>query len=67
MKNLVKLAYFNSIMEAELAKNKLDQEDIKVLIEKQGIHFPGDYGDNMGATILVVENDLEKAKDVLDI
>ncbi|MFA6422152.1 MAG: hypothetical protein WCV92_02035 [Candidatus Buchananbacteria bacterium] len=61
------LKYFESIMETEVAKNILDSNGIKSMLEKSGIHFPGDGGDSMGAGLYVSEENLNKAKELLNL
>lgn len=64
---MIKIKFFNSITEAELAKNLLKEHGIKGLVQKRGIEFPGDMGDSYGAELLVAEKDFEKAKEILEI
>lgn len=56
---------FNSIIEAELAKNLLAQYGVKSFVEKRGVEFPGDLGDNFGAYLFINENEVEKVKEIL--
>ncbi|MFH1780699.1 MAG: DUF2007 domain-containing protein [Candidatus Nealsonbacteria bacterium] len=58
---------FNSIVEAELAKNLLKENGIESLVRRRGIRFPGDMGDSFGADLFVNKKDAEKAKEILEI
>ena len=67
MGDLVKLKFFNSIVEAELAKNVLKENGIKCIVTKRGVQFPGDLGDSFGADLFVTKEDLEKAREVISL
>ena len=62
-----KITFFNSIAEAELAKNLLKESGIESMVEKRGLQFPGDMGDSYGADLFVNQNDLEKSKVILGL
>ena len=62
-----KVKFFNSIVEAELAKNLLKESNIESSIQRRGVQFPGDMGDSYGADLLVDEKDVEKVKEILEI
>lgn len=65
--NTIKIKFFNSIAEAELAGNLLMSRGIKNMIQKRGLRFSGDLGDSCGADLFVHERDAEKAIEILDI
>lgn len=65
MNDPVKIKFFHSITEAELAKNRLEAEGITAFIRRGGVHFPGDFGDGMGSEILVQLKDVDRAKAIL--
>ena len=67
MADLVKVKFFNSIIEAELAKNVLKENGIKCMVVKRGMQFPGDLGDSFGADLFVTKEDLEKAGEVIEL
>ncbi|MFA5021482.1 MAG: hypothetical protein WC508_00160 [Patescibacteria group bacterium] len=58
---------FDSISEAELAKNILIKKGIKSFIEKGGLQFPGDSGDMYGADLYVLTKDLKQAEEILNL
>lgn len=62
----VLLKKFDSIAEAELAKDVLKQHGIKSVIQKEGLIYPANADDFRGASLFVLQNDLEKAKDILE-
>lgn len=62
---MVKIKFFNSITEAELAGNVLKEHGIKNMIRRRGIEFPGDLGDSYGADLFVAEKDAKKANEIL--
>ena len=62
---MVKIKFFTSIVEAELAKNILQENGIKSIVQKRGVNFPGDLGDSYGADLFVAEKDMEEAKKIL--
>ncbi|MFA5086804.1 MAG: DUF2007 domain-containing protein [Candidatus Paceibacterota bacterium] len=64
---MVKIKFFNSIVEAELAKNLLKEHNIESLSQKRGVEFPGSLGDSYGADLFVNEKDIETAKELLEI
>jgi len=64
---MIKIKFFNSITEAELAKNLLKGNGIESLVHRKGIEFPGDLGDSYGAELFVTKNNIEKAKEILEI
>ena len=59
------LKNFNSIAEAELAKNILKGHGIESWVQKKGINYPGDLGDSFGAELFVNEKDAKEAKNLL--
>lgn len=61
----VLLRGYGSILTAELDANVLKAEGIKCRVQRGGLHQ--NFGSLAGADIYVLENDLEKAKDVLTI
>jgi len=62
---LVLLKHFAFSPEAELAKNRLEAEGVKSLIQKTG--SSGAYTNLIGeADLFVQEVDLEKAKEIID-
>jgi len=63
---MIKIKFFNSITEAELIGNLLTEHGIKNLVQKRGLKFPGDLGDSYGADLFVKENDVEKAKKIIE-
>ena len=62
-----KIKFFNSIAEAELARNLLKKSGIESLVQRRGMEFPGDMGDSYGGDLFVAEKDTEKAKKILKI
>ena len=64
---MIKIKFFNSIVEAELAKNLLEQNKIEGIVRRRGLEFPGDLGDSYGADLFVTQKDVEKAKELLEI
>ena len=62
-----KIKFFNSIAEAELAKNLLKESGVESSVQRRGVEFPGDMGDSYGADLFVAENDIVKAKGILEI
>lgn len=62
-----KIKFFNSIVEAELAKNLLKEHNIESISQKRGVEFPGSLGDSYGADLFVNEKDVETAKEILEI
>lgn len=62
-----KIAFFNSIAEAGLAKNVLKEHNIESLVQRRGLEFPGDLGDSFGADLLVGEQNAKKAKQILEL
>lgn len=60
-----KIKYYNSIAEAELAKNLLMGNGIESSVQKRGVEFPGDMGDSYGADLSVAEKDIVKAQEIL--
>lgn len=63
---MIKIRFFNSIIEAQLAGNLLKKQGIENFVQKRGLEFPGDLGDSYGAELLVNEKDVQQAKEVLD-
>jgi len=63
----IKIKYFNSIGEAELAKALLTENGIEGMLQKNDRGFLDSSGDLMGATLFVMDKDLEKAKKILKI
>jgi len=63
---MIRIKFFNSIMEAELANNLLKEHGIRGMVQKRGVEYPGDRGDNYGADLFVDEKDTEKANEILD-
>lgn len=63
---MIKIKFFNSITEAELAKNLLKEHGIKVILQKKGVEFPGSRGDSYGADLFIEEKNFNKAKEILD-
>jgi len=63
---MIKIKYFNSITNAELARNFLKESGIETSVNRLGIRFPGDMGDSYGADLSVAEKDFEKAKEILE-
>ena len=63
---MIRIKFFNSIVEAELAKNLLKEYKIDAFVERKGIEFPGDLGDTYGAELFVGEKDVERAKEILE-
>ena len=63
---MIKIKFFNSITEAELAKNLLKRNEIESMVHRKGIEFPGDMGDSYGAELFVGEKNAEKAKEILE-
>lgn len=61
----VLLKKYNSIAEAELAKNVLASQGIKSVVQKQGLVYPANNDDFMGASLMVLINDLAKAEEIL--
>jgi len=64
---MIKIKFFNSNTEAELAKNLLKVNGIESSVNRMGIEFPGDRGDSFGAELFVAEKDTEKAGEILEI
>lgn len=64
---MVKIKFFSSITEAELAGNVLKGYGIKSMVRRRGIEFPGDLGDSYGADLFVAEEDAEKAREILEL
>jgi len=68
MSNIVFVKSFDSVVEAELAKNLLETQEIITIVKKRTIDFPGGYfGDNTGADVYVSETKLQKAKEILGV
>lgn len=67
MHNMIKIKFFNSIAEAELAGNLLLSQGIKNMVQKRGLRFPGDLGDSYGADLFVHERDAGRAREILEI
>jgi len=65
--NMIKIKFFNSIVEAQLSGNILKECGIENLVQKRGLEFPGDLGDSFGAELIVAEKDAEKAREILEI
>jgi len=57
---------FNSIAEAELAKNLLEKHGIIAMLKNKGLEFPGDLGDSYGADLFVTEKDLKEAREIVE-
>jgi len=57
---------FDSIAEAELAKNLLTENGIKSVVQNGGSVYPTNNSDLMATSLFVLEKDLGKAKEVLD-
>lgn len=64
---MVKIKFFDSIIEAELAKNLLKEFKIESVVQRKGLKYPGDMGDSYGADLFVTEKDIDKAKELLEI
>ncbi|MFH1170290.1 MAG: DUF2007 domain-containing protein [Candidatus Vogelbacteria bacterium] len=62
-----KIKFFNSIVEAELAKNLLKENGVESSVQKRGIEFSGDMGDSFGADLFVSEKDVLKANELLEM
>ncbi len=62
---MVKLHFFNSVAEAELASNLLKEQGIKNMIQKRYVDVLRADGD--GADLFVAVADFEKAKEILEI
>jgi len=62
---VVKLHFFNSVAEAELASNLLKEQGIKNMIQKRYVDVLRADGD--GADLFVAVADFEKAKEILEI
>ena len=54
-------------MEAELARNMLEANGIKSLVQSRGIHSSGIPIDRYGADLFVLERDFERAKEILEM
>lgn len=68
MDNLILLKNFSSIPEAELAKQLLNSERIKSMIQKGNIGVASEFTGSVGdANLFVVKRDVEKAKKILKI
>lgn len=65
MKDLEKLKYYTSVALAELDKNTLEGNGIHVLLEKGDKTWIAD--DDIGVALFVKKEDLEKAKEILNI
>ena len=63
---MILVNHYNSITEAELAKNVLKEHKIECMLKNQGIRYPGDFGDSFGADIYVADRDAEMAKEILE-
>ena len=59
------LKNFNTVIEAESAKNLLEQHNIKSIIQRKGPTAWGNV-DVDGADLFVAEKDVDKAKEVLE-
>ncbi len=60
------LKKFNSLIEAELARNYLKEKGIRSFIQKRGMEWAeGAGGDVAGADLFVRSEDLERAKELL--
>jgi hypothetical protein len=64
---MIKIKFFNSILEAQLAGNLLKEHGIQNWVQKRGMEFPGDLGDSYGAELSVMEKDIKNAKEILEI
>jgi hypothetical protein len=64
---VIKIKFFNSIIEARLAGNLLKEYGIKNLVKERGLKFPGDLGDSYGAELFIAEKDAERAREILEI
>jgi hypothetical protein len=62
---MVILSTYATIIEAEMIKNLLEAQGIKVML-RRGDLYP-QIGDMAGAQLLVREINLEKAQDLIDI
>lgn len=65
MSGIIQIKVYNSISEAELARNLLKECGVESMVEKLGIQFPGDMGDSYGAKLFVGKNNVERAKEIL--
>lgn len=63
---IVNIKKFNSIAEAELAKNLLEKRGIIAMLKNKGVEFPGDMGDSYGADLFVAGKDMKEAKKILE-
>lgn len=64
---MIKIKFFNSIIEAELVKNLLKKYKIESMVQRKGLKYPRDMGDSYGANLFVTEKDIDKAKELLKI
>ncbi|HDH31278.1 MAG TPA: hypothetical protein ENH26_00705 [Candidatus Wolfebacteria bacterium] len=68
MNNLIFLKNFATYSEAELAKNLLENNDIKSMLQKGDIAVAGEFSGYAGdANLFVLEKDHNKAKEILGI
>ncbi len=56
---------FATEMEAELAKNMLKAYGINSFVQTKGTHSSGVPDDRYGADLIVLEKDVEKARELL--
>lgn len=59
------LKEYNSIAEAELAKNILAENGIKSVVQNGGSVYPTNNRDLMATSLFILKKDLEKAKEIL--
>ncbi len=63
--DFITVKFFNSIAQAELAKNLLKEHGVGSFVEKGGLRYPGDSGDSSGAILRIAEKDAENAGKIL--
>ena len=63
----IKIKSFATEMEAELAKGMLGAYGIKSLVQCRGVHSSGISDDRFGAELFVLQTDVEKAKEILEL